>query len=152
MRKLPCDDLVKRRLQIFKRLYQHLEHFSALMESGEMDFPGIVPIFDELLPVEEVYLPDMMIGLPSLPDRQRQAFELICLAGYTERACTDIMFSPESEWTTPVQQYADTALARMVVAYDEKQEGVWVPRVYQKRIRCSKTQLTNMTAAQLVLT
>lgn len=134
MRRLPTDPQ-KRRFQFFKRVYQHLEHFNALIETGEMEMPGIIPIHDEILPFEEIYLPDMMVGILSLPDRQRQAFELICLRGFTERACTDIMFSPESEWTTPVQQYADTALARMVAAYDDKQAGVWVPRVYIKRTR-----------------
>jgi hypothetical protein len=136
VRRLP-DDPVKRRLQLFKRCYQHLEHFNALIETGEMELPGIVTIYDEILPTEEIYLPDMMVGIQSLPDRQRQAFELICLQGFTERACTDIMFSPESEWTTPVQQYADTALARMVQAYDDKQAGVWIPRVYVKRTKCT---------------
>lgn len=128
MRRLP-DAPDKRRLQYFKRIYQHLEHFQALLETGEMALPGIVTIPET---GEEVYLPDMMTGIASLPDRQRQAFELICLGGYTEGAATAIML-PHSKWSTPIQQYADIALARMVRAYDEKQEGTWVPKVYQRR-------------------
>jgi len=77
-----------------------------------------------------------MTGILSLPDRQREAFELICLRGFTEGAATDIML-PESQWSTPIQQYADTALARMVKAYDEKQAGTWVPRIYVKRSKCT---------------
>lgn len=119
VRKLP-DDPVKRRLQFLKRIYQHLEHFRALMESGEMDLPGIVTTPEG----EEVYLADLLVGLDDLPPRQRQAFELICLRGYTETAATKIML-PHSKWSTPVQQYADTALARMVAAYDLKQAGPW---------------------------
>lgn len=133
MRRLPTDP-VKRRLQIFKRVYQHLEHFNSLIEAGEMDMPGIIPIHDEILPYEEIYLPDMMVGILSLPDRQREAFELICLQAYTEGAATEIML-PDSRWSTPIQQYADTALARMVAAYDEKQAGVWVHKVYVKRTK-----------------
>jgi hypothetical protein len=135
MRRLP-DDPTKRRLQIFKRCFQHLEHFKALIESGEMEMPGIIVVVDTVLGVEEIYLPDLMTGILSLPDRQREAFELICLRGFTEGAATDIML-PESQWSTPIQQYADTALARMVKAYDEKQAGTWVPRIYVKRSKCT---------------
>lgn len=137
MRKLP-EDPAKRRLQYFKRIYQHLDHFNALIETGDMPMPGIVEIHgDDILPDEEIYLPDLMTGIESLPDRQREAFELICLQGYTEGAATDIML-PDSQWSTPIQQYADIALARMVAAYDEKQAGTWVPKVYVKRTKCKK--------------
>ena len=119
-RRLP-DDPAKRRAQIFKRLYQNLPHFQALLESGQMEFPGIITIPDT---GEEVYLADLMVGHPTLPPRQRQAFDLICLQGYTETAATKIML-PDSKWSTPCQQYADTALARMVAAYDAKQNGSW---------------------------
>lgn len=139
MRRLP-EAPEKRRTQLFKRIYQHLNHFSALIESGEMEMPGIVTLVDDILPTEEVYLPDMLVGLLSLPDRQRQAFELICLQGYTEGAATKIML-PDSRWSTPIQQYADTALARMIKAYDEKQAGVWVPRVYVKRTKCEADEM-----------
>jgi hypothetical protein len=124
-RKLP-DDPTKRRLQQLKRIYQHREHFRALLESGEMELPGIVTIPDT---GEEVYLGDLMVGIDSLPPRQRQAFELICLQGYTETDATKIML-PDSKWSTPVQQYADTALARMVRAYDDYQDGTYVHVVY----------------------
>lgn len=137
MRKLPTDP-VKRRAQFLKRVYQHLDHFNSLLETGEMDMPGIVLICgDEILPDEEIYLPDLMTGILSLPDRQREAFELICLQGFTEGAATDIML-PESKWSTPIQQYADIALARMIKAYDERQAGTWVPKVYVKRSKAKK--------------
>ena len=118
-RRLP-EDPAKRRLQWFKRTYQHLEHFQCLLESGQMMMPGIITTPDG----EEIYLSDMLVGLDSLPPRQREAFTLICLRGYTETAATQVML-PHSRWSTPVQQYADTALGRMVAAYDKKQEGVW---------------------------
>jgi hypothetical protein len=118
-RRLP-DDPVKRRLQWFKRTYQHLEHFQCLLESGEMPMPGIITTPEG----EEIYLPDLLFGIEDLPPRQREAFTLICLQGYTETAATKVML-PNSRWSTPVQQYADTALARMVAAYDKKQQGIW---------------------------
>ncbi len=126
-RKLP-EDPVKRRLQIFKRIYQHLNHFHSLLESGDMELPGIVTTPEG----EEIYLGDMMVGLQTLPPRQRQAFELICLEGYTESAATEIML-PESRWSTPVQQYADMALLRMVTAYDEKQAGTFDPTASKRK-------------------
>jgi hypothetical protein len=144
MRRLP-DDPTKRRLQYFKRIYQHLDHFQALLESGEMDMPGIVVIEDDILPREEVYLPDLMVGIDSLPDRQREAFELICLKGFTETAATAIML-PNSQWSTPIQQYADTALARMVVAYDQQQTGTYVHKVYVKKTK----KCTTHPASELV--
>lgn len=118
-RRLP-EDPVKRRLQWFKRTYQHLEHLKSLLETGAMPMPGIITTPEG----EEIYLSDLMVGIDELPPRQREAFTLICLQGYTETAATKVML-PNSRWSTPVQQYADTALARMVAAYDKKQAGVW---------------------------
>lgn len=116
-RRLP-DDPVKRRLQVFKRIYQHLDHFWALIEDGRMEMPGVLT-----LPTgEDVYLNDLLVGLDSLPRRQREAFELICLQGYTETAARDKML-PNSKSSTPVQQYSDSGLVRMVARYDEKQAG-----------------------------
>ena len=125
-RKLP-DDPVKRRLQIFKRLYQHLEHWRSLIEAGEMNHIIVIPDTGE-----EVYLLDMLVGIDALPPRQREAFELIALQGYTETDATKIML-PESRWSTPVQQYADTALERMVRSYDDKQNGTYVYIKYQAK-------------------
>lgn len=118
-RRLP-EDPIKRRLQWFKRTYQHLEHLKSLLETGAMPMPGIITTPEG----EEIYLPDLMVGIEDLPPRQREAFTLICLQGYTETAATKVML-PNSRWSTPVQQYADTALARMVAAYDKKQAGFW---------------------------
>lgn len=141
-RRLP-DDPVKRRLQWFKRTYQHLEHFQCLLESGEMTMPGIITTPEG----EEIYLSDMLCGLEDLPPRQREAFTLICLQGYTETAATKVML-PNSRWSTPVQQYADTALARMVAAYDKRQLGMWAilqeqvkppPKVRKKRAVAKRT-------------
>jgi hypothetical protein len=118
-RRLP-DDPDKRRVQIFKRCYQSIEHWRALMEDRGM--PDVITTPEG----EDIYLNDLLIGLPTLPRRQRQAFELICLQGYTETAARDEML-PNSRSSTPVQQYADSGLVRMVRAYDAKQVGYWFP-------------------------
>lgn len=123
VRKLPTDP-AKRRRQIFKRIFQNLEHFHSLLESGDMMQPGMVTLETG----EEVYLNDLMTGINTLPPRQRQAFELICLKGYTETAARDEML-PNSKSSTPVQQYADSALDRMIDAYDQVQAGTWEPPV-----------------------
>ncbi len=91
-----------------------MSHFIAIPESGE-----------------EIYLMDLLAGIDALPPRQRQAFELICLQGYTETDATRIML-PHSRWSTPIQQYADTALVRMVAAYDATQAGTYIKTVYVK--------------------
>lgn len=127
VRKLP-DDPYKRRRQHFKRIFQHLGHFRSLLESGAMELPGVVVFPDG----EEVYLGDLMIGIETLPPKQRQAFELICLLSYTETAATEIML-PNSKWSTPVQQYSDEGLDKMIRAYDEKQNGTWNPNARRKR-------------------
>lgn len=129
-RRLP-EDPTKRRLQWFKRIYQHLEHFQCLLETGSIPMPGIITTPEG----EEIYLSDLMVGIDDLPPRQREAFTLICLQGYTETAATKIML-PNSRWSTPVQQYADTALARMVAAYDKKQAGVWA--VLEETVKVSR--------------
>ena len=71
----------KRRIQLFKRVYQNYFHWQSLRETGEVD---------DVLSVdgEEIYIGDLMTGIETLPLRQRQAFELICLRGYTESAAT----------------------------------------------------------------
>lgn len=118
-RRLP-DDPAKKRLQIFKRLYQNLEHWQALQEDRGMSDVITTP------EGEDIYLNDLLIGIDYLPTRQRQAFELICLKGYTETAARDELL-PNSKSSTPVQQYADSGLVRMVAAYDAKQRGDWPP-------------------------
>ena len=109
----------KRRIQLFKRVYQNYYHWCSLRETGQVD---------DVLAVdgEEIYLGDLMTGIDILPLRQRQAFELICLKGYTESAATAILL-PNSRWSTPVQQYSDDGLKKMVAAYDAKQDGTWDP-------------------------
>lgn len=119
-RRLPEDPL-KRRLQVFKRTYQHLEHWKALMEDR-----GMEPVITDPESGEDIYINDLLVGRDSLPPRQRQAFDLICLRGYTETAARDILL-PNSKSSTPVQQYADSGLIRMIQAYDLYQLGQWPP-------------------------
>lgn len=128
MRKLP-EDPHKRRRQVFKRLYQSLEHFNALRESGLIDICAIVTDPETS---EDVCLDDLMVGIEILPPKQRQAFELICLQSYTETAATEIML-PNSRWSTPVQQYADEGLDKMIRAYDLYQAGEWDQGQRRKR-------------------
>jgi hypothetical protein len=118
-RRLP-DDPVKRRLQYFKRAYQHLDHWHALMEDRGMSDVMTTP------EGEDIFWGDLMVGLPYLPKRQREAFVLICMQGYTEAAARDELL-PNSASSTPVQQYADSGLVRMVDHYDAKQNGFWPP-------------------------
>jgi hypothetical protein len=117
----------KRRTQVFKRVYQNFYHWQSLRETGEVS---------DILAVdgEEIYIGDLMIGIETLPLRQRQAFELICLRGYTESAATAILL-PNSRWSTPVQQYSDDGLKKMIAAYDAKQNGTWNPAEMRRKRR-----------------
>lgn len=117
----------KRRTQVFKRIYQNFYHWQSLRETGEVD---------DVLTVdgEEIYIGDLMTGIEILPLRQRQAFELICLRGYTESAATAILL-PNSRWSTPVQQYSDDGLKKMIAAYDAKQAGTWDPTTARRKRR-----------------
>lgn len=134
-RKLPSYDpdedgdysTSKRRIQVFKRVYQNYYRWRSLWQSGEVD---------DILAVdgEEIYFGDLMTGLETLPLRQRQAFELICLQGYTESAATAVLL-PNSRWSTPVQQYSDDGLKKMVAAYDAKQNGSWDPAEVRRKRR-----------------
>jgi len=122
--------LSKRRAQLFKRVYQNYYHWRSLRETGEIN---------DVLNVdgEEVYLGDLMAGIDTLPLRQRQAFELICLRGYTESAATAILL-PNSRWSTPVQQYSDDGLRKMISAYDAVQDGTWDPEAARRKRRFPK--------------
>ncbi len=141
-RRLP-DDPRKRRLQVFKRCYQNMEHWRALMEDRGM---GDVITTPE---GEDIYLPDLLVGLDLLPRRQRQAFVLICLRGYTETDARDELL-PNSKSSTPVQQYSDTGLGRMVDYYDCKQSGVWPPPHLPTNHKKSERSLTVMSVHPLL--
>jgi hypothetical protein len=141
-RRLP-DDPAKRRQQVFKRIYQHLEHIWALAEDRGMD-----RVITDPETGEDIYVSDLLVGLDSLPPRQRQAFELICLQGYTETAARDEML-PNSKSSTPVQQYADSGLVRVIDAYDAYQAGRWPPPALPKSIKKTKRRFTTMAAAAL---
>ena len=119
-RKLP-DDAVKRRKQYFKRLYQHLNHWQELRRCRGMSDIVTTP------EAEEIYMGDLLVGLDELPPRQREAFELVCLLGFTETAAKEKML-PNSKSSSPIQEYVDTALTRMIRAYDAKQAGTWKPK------------------------
>jgi Sigma-70, region 4 len=127
------EDPGKLRRQIFKRLYTHLEHFKSQVEAGNFPLPLVVTIPKT---GEDVYIDDLMVGIDSLPPRQREAFELIALKGWTETDAARKMM-PWSEWSTPVQQYCDSALDRMIAKYDEKQAGTFVYTKYEPKVRKS---------------
>lgn len=99
---------------------------------------------------EDIYVGDLLVGLDTLPKRQRQAFELICLQHYTETAARDVLL-PDSKSSTPVQQYADSGLARMVSAYDAKQAGQWPPPEVPKPIKKTKRRTRVMAALHPLL-
>lgn len=115
----------KRQLQIFKRIYQNYFHWQSLREAGEIA---------DVINIEGVdyYIGDLLVGIDTLPRRQRQAFVLICMHGYTESAATAELL-PNSRWSTPVQQYSDDGLRKMVNAYYAKQAGTWDPVAAMRR-------------------
>lgn len=117
----------KRRLKIFKRVYQNYYLWQSLRESG--DVGDIITVEGE-----DVYIGDLLVGFETLPLQQRRAFDLICLQGYTESAATAEIL-PNSKWSTPVQQYSDDGLRKMVAAYDAKQRGEWDPQEAMSRKR-----------------
>lgn len=115
----------KNRRQIFKRIYRQYFAWQSLRETGDVS---------DVLTIEGVdyYLGDLLTGLDALPPQQRKAFELICLRGFTESAATKEIL-PNSKWSTPVQQYSDDALEKMISAYDAKQAGTWDPSLIKRR-------------------
>lgn len=138
-RKLPPrSEPDKRRKQIFKNIYQNLQHWHALQEDRGME--DVITVEGE-----DIYYGDLMVGFPYLPLRQQQAFERICLKGYTEAAARDELL-PNSRSSTPVQQYADSGLVRMIAAYDAKQAGQWPPAEAPKK---SKPKRRNFIMAAL---
>lgn len=75
---------------------------------------------------EDLQISHLLVGLSTLSKKQREAFTYLCLEGMTESEAAKIML-PNSKWSTPVQQYSDTALDRMITAYDLAQSGQWPP-------------------------
>ena len=119
----------KRRRQIFKRIYVAYYQWEALIEDQGMQ-PFIKTIDGEVIDFHA-----LMTGIDILPRRQRQAFELHCLRGMTESAAAREMGF--KRWSTPVQQYTNMALYRMIKAYDQHQAGTWDPSSVKRRRKAS---------------
>ena len=109
------EDPRKRRRQLFKNVYITYREWEAqIVDHGTEPFLSIGS--------EEIFFYDLMAGYDALPPRQREAFDYHLLQGMTEGEAARIMF-PGSQWSTPVQQYMNSALDRMIKAYDDVQEG-----------------------------
>ncbi|QZE10517.1 hypothetical protein SEA_SCOOBYDOOBYDOO_200 [Mycobacterium phage ScoobyDoobyDoo] len=132
-------DTSKRRREIFKRVYQKMGHWRSLQEQGLMT--QFIDAPEEVGGV--IYYGDLLVGLPVLREtapQQYRAFERICLREYTESAATAEIL-PDSKWSTPVQQYSDEALRKMIAAYDAVQSGTWNPEgAVKKKRRCAPPQ------------
>lgn len=120
------SDPVKRRYQIFRRLYEKYYEWGALIESEGISHFMFTP------DGEEVYRGDLLIGFDSLKPNQKIAFDLLCLRGMTETQAQREQFNGR---LVPVQQHADTALKKMVKAYDEQQQGGYVSPEKKKRLQ-----------------
>ena len=109
------DDPEKRRLQIFRRIYSHWYDWKSLIEQEQLHFLEIEG--------ETIYFHDLLVGLDSLPPRQREAFIIHILYCTPEREASKIM---GTSWVSLVGQYSTAALKKMVAAYDaiNNPEGV----------------------------
>jgi hypothetical protein len=136
--------LSKHRVQVFKRVYQNMDHWRALMEDHGMG--PVITTPDG----EDIYINDLMVGQDTLPLQQRRAFDKICRQGYTESAATAEIL-PNSKWSTPVQQYSDDGLKKMILAYDAKQAGTWDPKVAVVKKRRKKKDIEVTTAVEPAL-
>jgi hypothetical protein len=129
----------KRRLKLFKNIYRQYFEWQSLREAGHI---GDIITLDG----EDFYIGDLLIGFNTLPPQQKRAFDLICLRSYTESEATKVIL-PLSQWSTPVQQYSDDGLRKMVAAYDAKQRGEWDPRAAVARKRPSRKKEPEVTTA-----
>ena len=109
------DDPEKRRLQIFRRIYSHWYDWKSLIEQEQLHFLEIDG--------ETIYFYDLLVGLDSLPPRQKEAFVVHILRGIPEREASKVM---GTSWVSLVGQYSTAALKKMVAAYDaiNNPEGV----------------------------
>lgn len=104
----------RRRKALFRNMYRNFVVWGQLIES-EGPIRSIITVDGE-----DVSYYDLMAGYSDLPPRQKQAFTLQILQGYTERQASEVMF-PNSEKKTSVQQYSSSALDRMIESYDREQ-------------------------------
>lgn len=98
----------KRRLQLFRAIYNNYYVWQAQVESDNLHFLNVEG--------EDVHFHDLLVGLDSLPPRQRQAFVLHILFGWPEKKAAEEMGL--TKWVTLVGQYSTAGLRRMVEAYD----------------------------------
>jgi len=113
---LAVDDTdPQKRLEVFSRIFQHLQHWHAQIEMGTMGDTIIIPGSGE-----EVYLYDLLAGLNQLEDRERQVFELVHLQGYTQLAVAKMVPHVPGH---SISETSHLALEHMVAAYDQVQSG-----------------------------
>lgn len=104
----------RRRKALFRNVFRNYVVWGQLIEN-EGPIRSIITVDGE-----DIDYYDLMVGYKELPPRQKQAFTLQLLQGYTEKQASQIMF-PESKRATSVQQYSSNALDRMIEAYDRVQ-------------------------------
>jgi len=109
MPKTLSSDPVKRRNQLFLNIYMNYYHWEAAREDHQ-----ITEIWVE---GELISFRDLLVGLDTLPPRQKQAFIIHVLQGKTEVETHKVM-EFTSPYTRLVGQYASAALLKMIRAYD----------------------------------
>lgn len=107
----------RRRKALFRNIYRNYVAWGQLIET-EGPIRSVITVDGE-----DIDYYDLMVGYKELPSRQKQAFTLQLLQGYTERQASQVMF-PDSTCVTSVQQYSSNALDRMIEAYDRVQTRV----------------------------
>lgn len=135
---MPKDIDPQHRLEIFSRIYQYMQHWHAQMEMGTMDDIITIPESGE-----EVYYGDLLVGLDTLPDRERQVFELVHLQGYTQIAAAKLVPHIPGH---PVSEASRAALVHMVRCYD-RAEGVIEEQ--EKAVEVMVEQLHPIVAGKL---
>lgn len=102
-------------VDLLRSLLRNLESFRALRESEGID---TIPTPDG----DEVNLWDLEamleFTLPRLPDRQRQAIELVLIQNCLEKQAAIVMGVSE---TNPVAMYASEGLKKIIVFVEEGQ-------------------------------
>jgi uncharacterized lipoprotein len=133
----------RRRKALFRNIYRNYVAWGQLIET-EGPIRSVITVDGE-----DIDYYDLMVGYKELPPRQKQAFTLQLLQGYTERQASRVMF-PESTCVTSVQQYSSNALDRMIQAYDRVQtragrrkQNKVVERGHQRRRRAARKAVSS---------
>ena len=106
-------DPIRRKMKILKEILKNYEQWKVLVEEH-----GVLSLS---IDGDEYHFHDILEGIERLPPRQREALWKLCIENKKEvEVAREMGFT---RWSTPVQQYRNHGLFKLVKWHEEKKKA-----------------------------